>query len=109
MTRPLPRNLYFPRVRVQRYKRKKGLVGVDITRATGFKGSVVSKPHLVASFAAMCALPPLAMGKAEFDLGEQRMEMLGIHSRRRNATKPPERHRPWVKVAHATGDLDSHM
>lgn len=41
--------------------------------------------------------------------GSQRMEMLGIHSRRRNITKPPERHRSWVKVADAKGDLDSYV
>jgi len=41
--------------------------------------------------------------------GEQRMEMLGVHSRRRNVNKPPERHRPWVKVANPEGDLDSYV
>ena len=41
--------------------------------------------------------------------GGQRMEMLGIHSRRRNANKPPERRRPWVKVANPSGDLDSYV
>ena len=41
--------------------------------------------------------------------GGQRMEMLGIHSRRRNANKRPERRRPWVKVANPAGDLDSYV
>lgn len=48
------------------FKRQRGVVGVDITRATGWKDAVVPKDHLVASFAAMCALPPLNMSAAEF-------------------------------------------
>jgi len=41
--------------------------------------------------------------------GGQRMEMLGIHSRRRNFKKLPGRHRPWVEVANQTGDLDAYV
>jgi hypothetical protein len=38
--------------------------------------------------------------------GEQRMEMLGVHSRRRNVYQPPERTRSGLKVANIKGDID---
>ena len=41
--------------------------------------------------------------------GKQRMEMLGVHSRRRNPHKPPERRRPGVEVANPDGDLDAYV
>ena len=41
--------------------------------------------------------------------GAQRMEMLGIHSRRRNIRKPPTRTRPGVRVSNRLGDLDAYV
>ena len=41
--------------------------------------------------------------------GEQRMEMLGIHDRRRNSHKPPDLRRPSTPVAHPKGDLDAYV
>ena len=41
--------------------------------------------------------------------GEQRMEMLGIHDRRRNSHKPPDLRRPGMTLAHREGDLDAYV
>jgi len=45
--------------------------------------------------------------------GEQRMEMLGIHSRQRNASRPPERSRAkrgrQHLISNAEGDLDAYV
>lgn len=41
--------------------------------------------------------------------GEQRMEMLGIHDRRRNLHQPSDRRRPGMPVAHSEGDLDAYV
>lgn len=43
--------------------------------------------------------------------GEQRMEMLGLHDRRRNTFQPPDKTRPpsVVKVANKRADLDAYV
>lgn len=41
--------------------------------------------------------------------GLQRMEMLGIHDRRRNLHQPSDRRRADVPVAHPEGDLDAYV
>ena len=41
--------------------------------------------------------------------GWQRMEMLGIHDRRRNLHQPCDRRRPGVAVVHPEGDLDAYV
>ena len=41
--------------------------------------------------------------------GEQRMEMLGVHDRRRNLHQPSDRLRPAIPVAHPEGDLDAYV
>ena len=41
--------------------------------------------------------------------GDQRMEMLGCHSRGRNKSTPPDRARKWLEVANRGGDLDAYV